>query len=106
MYISRSEGFAHRTMIWFLCVMVMGLARLGELLGRRRRRRRRHLEVQVDILAGELCLKFSNWILTHMRALGILRPGFYTEFRARSHQQGNLASGAILKKHLILGNND
>ena len=66
----------------------MALARLGEFLGRqrcrrrRRRRRRRHLEVQVDILAGELYLEFSNWILTHMRALGILIPGFYTEIRA------------------------
>ena len=59
------------------------LARLGEFLGRRgRRRRRRHLEVQVDIQARKLCLEFSNWILTHMRALGILRPWFYTEFQA------------------------
>ena len=49
---------------------------------RRRRRRRRQLEIQVDILAGELYLEFSNWMLTHMRVLGILRPGFYTEFRA------------------------
>ena len=59
------------------------LARLGELLGRRRRRRR-HLEVQVDIHARELYLEFSNWILTHVRALGILIPEFYTEIRAES----------------------
>ena len=67
----------------------------------RRRRRRRHLEVQVDILAGELYLEFSNWILTHMRALGILIPGFYTEFRAGSIQQSDLAWGAILEKMWI-----
>ena len=59
---------------------IRALTRLGELLGRRRRRR--HLEVQVDILAKELYLEFSNWILTHMIALGILTPGFYTEIRA------------------------
>ena len=38
-----------------------GLTRWGGFLGRRRRRRRRrqrHLEVQVDILAGELYLEF------------------------------------------------
>ena len=35
-----------------------------------------------DILARELYLEFSNWNLTHMRALGILIPGFYTEIRA------------------------
>ena len=29
---------------------------------RRRRRRRRHLEIQVDILAGELYLAFFIWI--------------------------------------------
>ena len=57
------------------------LARLGELL-ERRRRRRRHLEAQVDILAGKLYLEFSNWILTHMRDIGSLIPGFYTEIRA------------------------
>ena len=37
-----------------------------------------------DILARELYLGFSNWNLTHMRALGIWTPGFYTEFRAGS----------------------
>ena len=42
------------------------------------------LEIQVDIRAGKLYLEFSNWILTHMRAFGILRPGFYTEFQAGS----------------------
>ena len=54
----------------------------GDLLRRRRRRRRRrhHLEAQVDILAGKLYVEFSNWNLTRMRALGILMPGFYTEF--------------------------
>ncbi len=59
---------------------------MGELPARcrRRRRRRRHLEIQVDIQARKLYLEFSNWILTHMRAFGILRPGFYTEFRAGS----------------------
>ena len=45
---------------------------------------RLHLEIQVDIQARQLFLEFSNWILTHMSALGILRPGFYTEFRAGS----------------------
>ena len=59
----------------------------------RRRRLRRHRPprpppaasiLQVDILAGELYLEFSNWNLTHMRALGIWTPGFYTEFRAES----------------------
>ena len=51
---------------------------------RRRRRRRRHLEVQVDIVARELHAEFPNLILTHMRTFGILRPGFYTEFRPAS----------------------
>ena len=46
--------------------------------------RPRHLEVQVDILAGKLYLEFSNWILTHMRDIGSLIPGFYTEFQAGS----------------------
>ena len=35
-----------------------------------------------DILARELYLEFSNWNLTHMRALGILIPEFYTEMGA------------------------
>ena len=60
--------------------MVRALAILGELLGRRRR----HLEVQVDILARELYLEFSNWILTHMRDIRILIPRFFAEFRAES----------------------
>ena len=30
----------------------------------------------------KLYLEFSNWILTHMRTLGMLIPGLYTEFRA------------------------
>ena len=63
---------------------IRALARLGEFLGRRRRRRRRHLEVQVDIQARKLYLGFPNWILTDMRALRILGPGFYTEFPAES----------------------
>ena len=63
-----------------------------------RRRRRRHLEVQIDILAGELYLEFSNWSLTHMRDIRILRPGFYTEFRAESISQSDLAWAAILEK--------
>ena len=58
------------------------LARLGELLGRRRRRRRRHLEAQVDMQARKLSREFSNWNLTHMRDIWTLRPEFYTEFRA------------------------
>ena len=58
---------------------------MGELLGRRRRRRhRRRLEIQVDIQARKQFLEFSNWNLTHTKALGILRPGFYREFRAGS----------------------
>ena len=47
---------------------------------RRRRRRRRHLEIQVDIQARKLFLEFSNWILTHMRDVRILRLGFYIKF--------------------------
>ena len=42
------------------------------------------LELQVDIQARELFWEFSNWILTHMRDIWILRPGFYTEIRAGS----------------------
>ena len=61
---------------------------IGELSARRRRRhrrrRRRHLEIRVDILAGELYLEFSNWNLTHMRDIWIPRLGFYTEFPAES----------------------
>ena len=49
-----------------------------------RRRRWRHLEIQVDIQAREIFLEFSIWILTHVRDIRILRPGFYTEFRAGS----------------------
>ena len=63
--------------------MDQGSGQMGELLGRRRRRRR-HLEIQVDIQARKLYLEFSNWILTHMRDIRILIPGFYTEFRAGS----------------------
>ena len=62
--------------------MDQGSGQMGELLGRRRRRR--HLEIQVDIQARKLYLEFSNWILTHMRDIRILIPGFYTEFRAGS----------------------
>ena len=63
----------------------LGSDQIRELLAnRRRRRRRRHLEIQVDILAGELYLEFSNWTLIHMKGIGTLIPGFYTEFRAKS----------------------
>ena len=37
-----------------------------------------------DILARELYLEFSNWNLTHMKALGNLIPGFCTEIQAES----------------------
>ena len=61
---------------------------MGELLARRRRRRRRrrwrHLEIEIDIQAKKLVLEFSNWILTHVRDIRILRLGFHTEFRAGS----------------------
>ena len=72
--------------IWSLGTMDQGSGQMGELLGRRRRRRRRrrHLEIQVDIQARKLYLEFPNWILTHMRDIRILIPGFYTEFRAGS----------------------
>ena len=43
-----------------------------------------HLEVQVDILAREPYLEFSNLIFTHMKDTWTLTPGFYTEFRAGS----------------------
>ena len=56
------------------------------------------LELQVDSQARELYLEFSNWILTHMRDIWILRLGFCTEFRATSIQQSGLAWGAILEK--------
>ena len=56
---------------------------MGELSARRRRgRRRRHLEIQVDILAKELYVEFSNCNLIHMRDTGSWIPGFYTEIRA------------------------
>ena len=35
--------------------MVQGSGQMGELSARRRRGRRRHLEIQVDILAVEIC---------------------------------------------------
>ena len=72
----RSEGFANG--IFHPCALwARGLARLEELFARRRRRRR-DVEFQVDIRARTLFLEFSDWTLTHMRALRILRPGFYT----------------------------
>ena len=40
------------------------------------------VEIQVDIQARKLFLEFSDWTLTHMRALIVLRPGFWTEIRA------------------------
>ena len=64
--------------------MDQGSGQMGELLGRRRRRRRRHLEIQVDIQARKLYLEFSNWNLTHIRALGTLGPGLYRGLRANS----------------------
>ena len=80
----RSEGFLNG-IFDLLCAIGWRSDQIGELLARRHRRRRlRHLDIRVDILAGELYLEFSNWNLTHMRALGILIPGFYTEFRAGS----------------------
>ena len=39
---------------------------------------------QIDIQTRKLCLEFSNYDLTHIRALDILTPGFYTEFWAGS----------------------
>ena len=87
----RSEGFLNG--IFHPCALwVRGLTRLELSVRRRRRRRlrgRRHVEIQVDILAGNYIqyyfnLEFSNWILTHMKALRILIPGFYTEFQAGS----------------------
>ena len=77
---------------------------MGELSTRRGcccRLRRRHLEFPPDVLARELYLEFPNWNLTHMRDIWTLRPGFYTEFRAGSIQQSDLAWGAILEKMLI-----
>ena len=54
---------------------------LGELSARRRRRRRRrHLEIQVDILAGELHLEFSNWNSTHMTDIRISRRIYLAEW--------------------------
>ena len=38
------------------------------------------MSIQVDILAGELCLEFSNWIFTHMGDIWTLTLGIYTEF--------------------------
>ena len=40
--------------------------------------------IQVDIQARKLFGEFSNWILTHMRDIWILKPGFDTAFRAES----------------------
>ena len=77
--------------------MVQGSGQMGELL-KSRRRRRRHLEIQVDIQARKLFLKFSNWILTHMRDIRILIPGFYTELRVGSIYQNDFAWKAILEK--------
>ena len=80
-FLRQSERFLNGIFgSWAWCIRA--LARLGELLGRSRHRR--HLEVQVDILAGELYLEFSNPILIHTRDIGILTPEFYTEFRAGS----------------------
>ena len=33
--------------------------------------------------SGNYFSEFSNWILTHMGDVWALRPGFYTEFRAK-----------------------
>ena len=94
LHINRSEGFPERD-IWSLGVMDQGSCQIGRVLGTSPPL---SPEVQVDILAKELYLQFSNWILTHMRALRILTPGFYTEFRVGSISQSDLAWGAILEK--------
>ena len=75
-----------------------GSDQIGELLANRRWR---HLEIQVDVLAGALYLEFSNWNLTHMGDIKILIPGLYTEIRAGSIKQCDLAWGAILKNMFI-----
>ena len=76
---------------------------MGESSARRCRRRRRHLKIQVDIQARKLFLEFSNWMLTHMKDIRILIPGFYTAFRAGTSQQRGLAWGAILEKIQNIG---
>ena len=60
------------------------------------------MDIQVDILARELYLEFSNWNLTYMKDIWTLRPGFYSEFRYESREHSGLAWGAILRKVLVL----
>ena len=59
------------------------------------------MSIQVDILARELCLQFSKWMLIHMRDIWTFTPGLYTEFRAGSIYQSDLAWGAILEKIVV-----
>ena len=70
--------------IWSLHVMDQGSCQIGRVVGTPSPSPPPSPEVQVDILAGKLYLEFSNWILTHMRDIWTLRPGFCTEFRAES----------------------
>ena len=61
-----------------------------------------HLEIQVDILAGELYLEFSYSFGVLVRDIWTSRPGFYTEFRYESREHSGLAWGTILRKVLVL----
>ena len=59
------------------------------------------MDLQVDILARDLYLEFSNWNLTYMKDIWTLRPGFYSEFRYKSREHSGLAWGAILRKVFV-----
>ena len=56
------------------------------------------LEIQVDILAGELYLEFVPMESALVEVLDALRPGLCTEFRYLSDGQNGLAWGAIFEK--------
>ena len=63
-----------------------------------RRRRRRHLEIEVNIQAGNYQYRSSYAFGVVVRDIGERRLEFYTEFRCASHEHSGLPWGAIFDK--------
>ena len=81
----------------------LGLLPDGRVVGRRRRRRRRrHLEIQIDMLGGELYSEFFIWIWGRGERYLRMKSGVRVEFRYKAYERSGLAWGAILGKVHVL----
>ena len=58
-------------------------------------------KLRLTFRPGNYIWRFSYGFGLLVRDLGKWRPGFYTEFRYRSHEHSGLAWGAIFKKYVF-----